>query len=115
MTRKLGAAAGAFFGVYGVQSALESRTSSLMTALEPGVAGVCVCAAACSEEGFAHPLIHTPAIAKDISTRSDFRSRTTALSTSAFVALIAALNFMRPPLTVGSDRLAKSVPTMPGG
>src|SRR5262245_26576845 len=39
MNRKLGAPSGAFFGVYGVQSGLELRTSRLITPLKPGVAG----------------------------------------------------------------------------
>src|SRR5262245_58346252 len=59
MTRKLGAPAGAFFGVYGVQSAFESRTSSLMTALEPGVAADCVCAVAFSGDDRAQPAART--------------------------------------------------------
>src|SRR5262245_29531706 len=36
MNRKLGAPAGAFFGVKVAQSGFESRTSSFMTPLKPG-------------------------------------------------------------------------------
>src|SRR5262245_897785 len=39
MNRKLGAPSGAFFGVNGVQSGFESRTSSFMTPLNPGTDG----------------------------------------------------------------------------
>src|SRR5262245_20934215 len=50
MNRKLGAPSGAFFGVNGVQSGFESRTSSLMTPLNPDTfcAPLEVCCDGCS-------------------------------------------------------------------
>src|SRR5262245_24475206 len=49
MKRKFGAPAGAFFGVNGPQSALESRTSSLITPLK-ALAGSGAFGAGCSRE-----------------------------------------------------------------
>src|SRR5215471_3328805 len=57
MNRKLGAPAGAFLGVYGVQSAFESRTSSLMTPLNRDAFGAWLCTGACSGADRAQPTI----------------------------------------------------------